>query len=126
MTGSIILCGIAIAVTAFLMLRSERKKAAVGRRFVYAPPSLASGFPDVRLTHSHIYREMQLFLLSYIVVEICEIFTVGEFPLSSTVRIVRSFRCRQNRMKMIEANVCPGFHRSTYRHDHRVNMDTDA
>ncbi|KAK7755914.1 hypothetical protein SLS62_002201 [Diatrype stigma] len=30
---------------------------------------------------------MQLFLLSYIIVEICEIFTVGEFPLNSTVRI---------------------------------------
>lgn len=32
-------------------------------------------------------REMQLFLVGYIVISICEIFTVGEFPLSSTVRI---------------------------------------
>jgi hypothetical protein len=31
---------------------------------------------------------MQLFLLGYIIIEICEIFTVGEFPLSATVRIV--------------------------------------
>lgn len=31
---------------------------------------------------------MQLFLLGYIVIEICEIFTVGEFPLSAKVRIV--------------------------------------
>ncbi|KAK7724027.1 hypothetical protein SLS64_000361 [Diaporthe eres] len=31
--------------------------------------------------------EMQLFLVGYIVISICEIFTVGEFPLSSTVRI---------------------------------------
>lgn len=62
--GSIILAGIAIVVSAFLIFRSDRKKAAVGR------------------------REMQLFLLGYIIIEICEIFTVGEFPLSSTVRIV--------------------------------------
>lgn len=32
-------------------------------------------------------REMQLFLVGYVVISICEIFTVGEFPLSSTVRI---------------------------------------
>lgn len=61
--GSILLCGIAIATAIYLILRSERKKAAVGR------------------------REMQLFLVGYIVISICEIFTVGEFPLSSTVRI---------------------------------------
>ncbi|KAG9232498.1 chitin synthase III catalytic subunit [Amylocarpus encephaloides] len=61
--GSIILCGIAIVTTAYLIWRSERKQAAVGR------------------------REMQLFLLGYIIVEICEIFTVGRFPLSNTVRI---------------------------------------
>ena len=29
---------------------------------------------------------MQLFLLGFIIIEICEIFTVGGFPLSSTVR----------------------------------------
>ncbi|KAI1799270.1 chitin synthase III catalytic subunit [Daldinia bambusicola] len=61
--GSILLCGIAIAVSIWLLLRSERKKAAVGR------------------------REMQLFLIGFIVIEICEIFTVGEFPLNATVRI---------------------------------------
>ncbi|KAK8862417.1 chitin synthase III catalytic subunit [Apiospora arundinis] len=61
--GSILLCGIAIAVSMLLLLLSERKKAAVGR------------------------REMQLFLVGYIILEVCEIFTVGEFPLSSTVRI---------------------------------------
>ncbi|KAH8907003.1 chitin synthase export chaperone [Coniochaeta sp. PMI_546] len=61
--GSILLCGIAIATSIYLILRSERKRAAVGR------------------------REMQLFLLGYIVIEICEIFTVGEFPLSSRVRV---------------------------------------
>lgn len=34
------------------------------------------------------HREMQLFLASYIILEICEIFTVGKFPLNNTVRIV--------------------------------------
>jgi hypothetical protein len=64
--GSIILCGIAIAVAAFLILKSERKKAAVGR------------------------REMQLFLLGYLIISICEIFSVGVFPLDETVRIAFS------------------------------------
>ncbi|KAI3341268.1 chitin synthase III catalytic subunit [Ustulina deusta] len=61
--GSILLCGIAIALSAFLLFKSEKKRAAVGR------------------------REMQLFLLGFIIIEIAEIFSVGEFPLSSTVRI---------------------------------------
>ncbi|CAI6333904.1 unnamed protein product [Periconia digitata] len=60
--GSILVCGIAILISAFLLWRSERKKAAVGR------------------------REMQLFLLGYIIVSICEIFTVGGFPLDGGVR----------------------------------------
>ncbi|KAF2471281.1 uncharacterized protein BDR25DRAFT_223477 [Lindgomyces ingoldianus] len=60
--GSILLCGIAIVASMFLIWRSERKKAAVGR------------------------REMQLFLVGFIIIEICEIFTVGGFPLNSVVR----------------------------------------
>ena len=56
------MCGIAILVTIFLLLRSERKAAAVGR------------------------REMQLFLVGYIIISICEIFTVGGFPLDTNVR----------------------------------------
>jgi hypothetical protein len=32
-------------------------------------------------------REMQLFLIGYIIISICEIFTIGWFPLSGTVRI---------------------------------------
>jgi hypothetical protein len=41
---------------------------------------------------------MQLFLVGYMLIEICEIFTVGLFPLSNKVRIVRiphaaSHRC---------------------------------
>lgn len=31
---------------------------------------------------------MQLFLIGYVIIEICEIFTVGEFPLAGKVRIV--------------------------------------
>ena len=36
---------------------------------------------------------MQLFLLGYIVISICEIFTIGGFPLNSTVRIVCTQSC---------------------------------
>lgn len=61
--GSILFCGIAIVVAIFLLWRSEHKQAAVGR------------------------REMQLFLMGYIIISICEIFTVGEFPLSEKVRV---------------------------------------
>ncbi|OBT67929.1 hypothetical protein VE03_02536 [Pseudogymnoascus sp. 23342-1-I1] len=64
--GSIIICGLAILVSAYLLWRSERKQAAVGR------------------------REMQLFLLGYIIIEICEIFTVGVFPLDDKVRLAFS------------------------------------
>ncbi|KAI9158554.1 Chitin synthase export chaperone [Paramyrothecium foliicola] len=56
--GSILLAFFAIVVSAFLLFRSERKKAAVGR------------------------REMQLFLLGYIIISICEIFSVGLIPFS--------------------------------------------
>ncbi|EAW08025.1 chitin synthase export chaperone [Aspergillus clavatus NRRL 1] len=60
--GSILLAFIAIVTSLFLLWRSERKQAAVGR------------------------REMQLFLLGFIIVEICEIFSVGGFPLDGAVR----------------------------------------
>ncbi|PNY24635.1 Export control protein chs7 [Tolypocladium capitatum] len=61
--GSILLCTVAIAAAAFMVLKSEKKRAAVGR------------------------REMQLFLLCYIIISICEIFSVGVFPLNESVRI---------------------------------------
>ncbi|RDA93208.1 hypothetical protein CP533_3176 [Ophiocordyceps camponoti-saundersi (nom. inval.)] len=64
--GSIILCGIAIVVAISLLLKSDKKRAAVGR------------------------REMQLFLVGYIIIEICEIFSVGEFPLDPAVRVAFS------------------------------------
>lgn len=34
------------------------------------------------------YREIQLFLLGYTIISICEIFTVGAFPLADNVRKV--------------------------------------
>jgi len=61
--GSILCAGLAVLVAAFLIMRSNMKRAAVGR------------------------REMQLFLIGYIIISICEIFTIGWFPLSGTVRI---------------------------------------
>jgi Chitin synthase export chaperone len=60
--GSILVAFIAILVSVYLLLRSNRKAAAVGR------------------------REMQVFLIGYIIIEICEIFTVGGFPLNHSVR----------------------------------------
>lgn len=36
-------------------------------------------------------REIQLFLVGYMIVEICEIFTVGGFPLQTNVRLVRDY-----------------------------------
>jgi hypothetical protein len=33
-------------------------------------------------------REIQLFLLGYVIISICEIFTVGAFPLADNVRKV--------------------------------------
>ncbi|KAI4242688.1 MAG: hypothetical protein L6R40_003909 [Gallowayella cf. fulva] len=67
--GSILIAFIAILVTIFLILRSERKQAAVGR------------------------REFQLFLVGYIIIEICEIFTVGGLPMGSPLqqRVVLGF-----------------------------------
>jgi len=38
-------------------------------------------------------REMQLFLTGYIIISICEIFTIGGFPLNNSVRLVRSLSC---------------------------------
>jgi len=60
--GSILLSFIAILVALALILRTHIKRAAVGR------------------------REMQLFLLGYAIVSLCEIFSVGGFPLNESAR----------------------------------------
>ncbi|KAL8892129.1 MAG: hypothetical protein Q9205_002491 [Flavoplaca limonia] len=67
--GSILIAFIAILVTVFLIMRSNRKEAAVGR------------------------REFQLFLVGYIIISICEIFTVGGLPMGSSLqqRVVLGF-----------------------------------
>lgn len=54
--------GLAILTTFLLLWRSERKAAAVGR------------------------REMQLFLLGFLIISLCDIFSVGGFPLNDAVR----------------------------------------
>ncbi|KAJ6032540.1 hypothetical protein N7540_003272 [Penicillium herquei] len=60
--GSILFAVIAIVVSLYLLWRSDKKHAAVGR------------------------REMQLFLFGFIIIEICEIFTVGGLPIEDSVR----------------------------------------
>lgn len=54
--------GIAILTTFFLLWRSERKAAAVGR------------------------REIQIFLLGFLIISLCDIFSVGGFPINDDVR----------------------------------------
>ncbi|RPB00058.1 hypothetical protein L873DRAFT_1681706 [Choiromyces venosus 120613-1] len=61
--GSIILCAFAIIISVLLLLKSQKKRAAVGR------------------------REMQIFLLFYILVSLVEIFTVGGFLTNRTVLV---------------------------------------
>lgn len=56
---------------------------------------------------------MQLFLLGFIIVEICEIFTVGGFPLNDAVRKVRSTK----RYHEFELNKI-GLFCGTYRRNH--------
>ncbi|KAJ5792257.1 uncharacterized protein N7503_008235 [Penicillium pulvis] len=60
--GSILIAFIAILASLFMLWRSDKKHAAVGR------------------------REIQLFLLGFIIIEICEIFTVGGLPIEDSVR----------------------------------------
>lgn len=38
-----------------------------------------------------VYSEIQMFLVGFIIIEICEIFTVGGIPLEDSVRKVRAF-----------------------------------
>lgn len=40
------------------------------------------------LQADHLGREMQAFLLGYLLISICEIFSVGGFPLNDKVRLV--------------------------------------
>lgn len=68
-----------------------------------------------------VLREMQVFLVGYIIIEICEIFTVGGFPLSNKVRIVSSsFQSIWSQLTRV------GLHWHTSRHDHCDFMDPHA
>ncbi|KLJ13201.1 hypothetical protein EMPG_11854 [Blastomyces silverae] len=60
--GSILFAATAILLSGFLIWRSERKRAAVGR------------------------REIQIFLIGYMIIQLCEIFTIGGLPLADNVR----------------------------------------
>lgn len=81
--GSILLAAVAISVSISLLIKSEKKKAAVGRRCVLPhQPRMLEMLTDFYL------REMQLFLLGYILISVCEIFSVGEFPINKQVRMV--------------------------------------
>ncbi|KAL7274338.1 hypothetical protein RUND412_002751, partial [Rhizina undulata] len=61
--GSILLCAIAVAASGFLLWRSQRKKAAVGR------------------------REMQILLIGYIIISLAQIFTIGGFITNHAVLV---------------------------------------
>jgi hypothetical protein len=80
--GSILIDGFAILIALFLIWKSNRKRAAVGRRYIGLLPCCYQPQAD-RST-----REMQLFLLGFIIISICEIFTIGWFPLNGAVRRV--------------------------------------
>lgn len=54
--GSILLCAIAIATAIYLVLRSERKKAAVGRRYVTCPDLVRMGARMVAEVSQHVRR----------------------------------------------------------------------
>jgi hypothetical protein len=61
-----------------------RKETSGGRKKVNKPPQ--SDHFDLLMTIT--CREMQMFLVGFALIELCEIFTVGGFPLDNKVRIV--------------------------------------
>ena len=68
---------------------------------------------------------MQIFLAGYIVIEICEIFTVGGFPLDSDVRKVRGFvmdSCRF--LSLTNMGVIPGIFGRPYSRHHGYMLDS--
>jgi Chitin synthase export chaperone len=71
-----ILCAIAIAVTIYLFLVTERRKAAVG--MILAIRQLTIG-----------RREMEIVLFGYFLINICQIFSLGGFLTNTTVVQVR-------------------------------------
>lgn len=82
-TGSILIAFFAIITCAFLIFLSDKKRAAVGRRLVMVL-TFGRGLRKTDLS-----REIQFFLLGYAIISLCEIFTVGAFPIGDDVRKVR-------------------------------------
>lgn len=82
--GVILLDGAAILTTLGLLWATQRRKAAVGRRHEQSMQPL----PYISLANGQA-REIQLFLVGYIILSICEIFTIGGIPLNSDTVIVR-------------------------------------
>jgi hypothetical protein len=52
-------------------------------------PKVSPSSSPVAICMLILYREFQLFLVGYILIEICEIFSIGGFPLDSKVRMVK-------------------------------------
>ncbi|KAI5293196.1 hypothetical protein KEM52_005758 [Ascosphaera acerosa] len=77
--GDIVLCVASMIVMGIFIACTERRKAAVGRRFAA---------PFIRRIPMVPRLEMQLLMASYILVELCEIFSVGGLPLDDRVRKV--------------------------------------
>jgi len=76
--GDILLCGIALAVTIYLFYLTERRKAAVGTSPVFVYGSNYTG-----------RREMEIVLLGYFLINLCEIFSLGGFLTNIRVIQVR-------------------------------------
>lgn len=64
-------------------------------------------------------REIQLFLVAFIIVEICEIFTVGGLPLQYNVVAVRGNLALPHLLELMVS----GFHRGSSCSDRSDNMD---
>src|SRR5271170_496097 len=76
--GDILLCGIALGVTIFLFILTERRKAAVGTVVLLDGETKCLG-----------RREMEIVLLGYFLINVCEIFSLGGFLTNLTVVRVR-------------------------------------
>lgn len=116
--GVILLCGFAIITSIFLLLRTQGKKAAVGRRYSVPLTRCAD-------TAETSHREMQIFLIGYILIEICEIFTVGGFPLPKNVRIVCGFDITLATAKLLLTPLV-GFHWGPHWSYHGSHLDSHA
>jgi len=70
-----------------MAVRSEKGRG--GQEVGLSRDNRACAITDGKLTRS-LDREMQFFLVGYIIIEICEIFSIGGFPLNGGVRRVFS------------------------------------